>query len=127
MNCRSKAGAAFNSSTSGVQVGLVPTACTVSLVVGQPPHHVEVQIGRDLVVRHRRGFHEVGRPEESELLARPEGQDDPARTLELSQAGAGGEDRRHPRCIVVGAVVNLARLVTTRQGVPPPAPRPKWS
>ena len=81
------------------------------LVVAHAPDHIEVPVGRDLVHRHRRALDEIGRAQQPDLLARPERQDHATHPILRGQLGARREDGRHTGCVVVGAVVDVARLV----------------
>ena len=74
------------------------------LVVVQPAHHVEVDHRADLLERHRRMVGPVRGPEQAQLLAAEGREHDRAPRGVPREQPRQLEHRRHPRCIVIGAV-----------------------
>ena len=85
------------------------------LVVLHAADHVEVQIGGDLIDRHRRLGGKRRRAEQPELFARPEVEQHVAPARLFGQRLADRQHRRRSRRVVVGAGVDPARLFLARE------------
>ena len=98
--------------------GLDPGRLHGQLVVLHPADHVEVQIGARSASSGTGGV--VGervRPDQPELLARPEADEDVALARLLRQRRRDGENGGRSRRVVVRAEMNLAGVVLAGQRV----------